>query len=808
MYITSVQDAISIRQAPAPLIIGETLNTTAGGQAKILLAKGDINGLVALGRRQAEQGAHCIDVCVESIEHGPGDESRIMLDLVKKLSQEVNAPLVIDSTDSDVISEAVRACPGLPIINSVNLNSSDNRFEKLLPVITNYGVPFIAMCMTDSAGGGQARTAQDKLKAATEMYEYGVSNGCRTDQFLIDPLVFPMTGSPDDALNAIETINGLKLIKQKFPECHTVCGISNISARLGNIRKTLNSVFLYHMIQAGLDAAILNISQMTAYTNIPKKERALTEALLFNQHKNAMADCIEYFEGKTQTSKTNISPTKPLDPLQALYECITNRLPNGITHKVDDAIKLQKVGDSKQDLHEAALKVLSESLLPAMKEVGDKFGKGELILPYVLSSAECMKSAVSHLETYLIKADDARTRGTIVLGTVYGDVHDIGKNLVKTILANNGYKVIDLGRQVPVQKFVEVIKEHKADAVGLSALLVSTSKQMQVFAEYAAENNLQIPILYGGAAINSGYIDRINNSVKYDAGMFFCKDMFAGLNVVNVVCGDDEEAKINLLEKRKKEMAAASNRKVRERPVLRQPKIKSRPLNRNIKSFTTSETSIKLDEIWQHLDLKDLFTLSWGIQGRASTKEQKILHEDILAKWKLYVKEQDMFEPYIIYGLFECSRKGENGLEIFTNDKRHTLDFPRVNGLCLADYFDSKDIVGLQAVSVGCKASVILEKMEKSDKYTDLYYLHGLCTQSAESLAAIANQRLVKAMDVEKALRYSWGYPACPDVNQHKYVWGLLDVPKEIMTLSDAGQIIPEHSTAAIVVHHPQAKYF
>jgi 5-methyltetrahydrofolate--homocysteine methyltransferase len=478
--ISSALKAVDLRQEPRPLIIGERINTQGSRKAKELVLANNFDGLTDLARNQVEDGAHCLDVCVATTERS--DEKEFMVKLVKRLSLEIEAPLVIDSTDPKVIEAAIRQIPGRPIINSINLEGSGDRFHQLAPLMVKYGVPAIALCIGPK---GMAKTPQEKLEVAELIYEIGTKQyGLKPWQFIFDVLTFTIvTGDPELADAAKNTLEGIRLVKKKFPECFTVLGLSNVSFGVSsNARKIINSIFLYYALQAGLDAVIINARDIIPYPEIDKQQKKLAEDLIFNRHPNALAELIAYFEGAKAVTAGGPAKRIEVDPnWEASKRCyfrIVNRLKEGIEDDVVQAIadhlkgsngtensgRLVLRASSKEAAHEAAVETLNEVLLPAMKEVGDKFGAGELILPFVLKSAECMKAAVAELEKYLIKQEGV-SKGRLVLCTVYGDVHDIGKNLVKTILVNNGYTVYDLGKQVPLQKILEKISEVKADAI-------------------------------------------------------------------------------------------------------------------------------------------------------------------------------------------------------------------------------------------------------------------------------------------------------------------------------------------------------
>jgi 5-methyltetrahydrofolate--homocysteine methyltransferase len=819
-------------QIPPPLIIGERLNTQGSKKAKRLVLSDDFDGLIELGREQVRDGAHCIDVCVATTERS--DELEFMKKLVKRLSLEIDAPLVIDSTDPKVISEAVYHIPGRPIINSINLEGDGSRFHSLAPIMAKFGIPSISMCIGPK---GMAKTAEDKISVARLLFETGKQYGLKSWQYIFDVLTFTLaTGEPEYANSAVETLRGISLVKKEIEGCFTTLGLSNISFGLPiNARKIINSVFLHHALKAGLDAVIINAKDIIPIGEIPQEQIKLAEDLIFNRHSSALSELIYYFEGKdvtvTKNSKKLEEINKDWDFDKRCYFRIVNRIKDGIeddvvgsiTNKLEKKLTTNSENIEKKTLlrqhlelsHEAAVETLNEVLLPAMKEVGDKFGAGELILPFVLKSAECMKSAVSELEKYLIKKQGV-SKGKLVLCTVYGDVHDIGKNLVKTIFSNNGYTVYDLGKQVPIQQIVDKIKEVDADAVGLSALLVSTSKQMQHFVENAKELNLNIPTLCGGAAINSDYINRIAKADDvYKAGVFYCKTAFDGLNVMNKLRSPESDKfiqewnnKINKFdEKRTMKIKSDIDTVISKVKPINPPTLSH--VNTTIK-LTPSE--INLNEVWKYLNKKSLFVLSWGIRGKAASKMISE-PEELLEKWKSKVIEEGLFSPSVVYSYFKCHNQGNKLVVESEKQGEVGFEFPRSTKskrLCITDYFGKQDIVAFQAVTVGQKTVSKIEELNSNNDYTDAYYLHGLAVETAEALAEWVHNIIRRELNIDKnrGLRYSWGYPSCPDTMQHYLVWKLIDPTSCGMSLTSAGQIIPEYSTAAIVVHHPDAEYF
>jgi len=835
--VSSALKAVDIVQIPPPLIIGERLNTQGSKKAKELVLSNDFDGLLKLARTQVEDGAHCLDVCVATTERS--DEMEFMTILVKKLSIEIGAPLVIDSTDPLVIESALRQIPGKPIINSINLEGDGNRFHKLAPLMRKFGVPAVAMCIGPQ---GMAKTAEEKVKTAELLFNSGNKYDLKPWQYLFDVLTFTLaTGETEFVNSAKETLDGIRLVKKRFPESFTTLGLSNVSFGLAhNARKILNSVFLYHALQYGLDTVIINAKDVIPYDSISSHEKKLAEDLIFNRNSNSLSEFISYFERSTTTDKYSKSTNRlEVDPSwdasQRCYFRIVNRLKEGIENDVvaaiaercdkNDAVLEEKIDEfgvshkvlhsSSGGAHESAVRTLNEVLLPAMKEVGDKFGAGEIILPFVLKSAECMKAAVAELEKYLIKQEGV-TKGKLVLCTVYGDVHDIGKNLVKTIVTNNGYTVYDLGKQVGLQTLVDKINEVKPDAVGLSALLVSTSKQMQYFVEYARTNDVKIPILCGGAAINSNYINRIaKDGGIYDTGVFYCKTAFDGLKVMNSLTSDQRESFLSdwkqKLSKWKDNISYSKKADVLPHSKI-VPVTPPNPPHIN-KIIRINQKDIDLYEVWKLLNKKSLFVLSWGIRGKSINKIESD-PEALLIEWQDRVVKQKLFTCSVVYGYFKCHNRN-NVLQVEIPDGAGdvSFDFPRSSlekHLCITDYFGENDIVAFQVVTVGKRASSVIEEWNQENRYTDAYYLHGLAVETAEALAEWVNHRIRFDLNIvpPRGLRYSWGYPSCPDVSQHHLVWKLLDPSKSDIFLTEAGQIIPDQSTAAIVVHHPEAEYF
>lgn len=622
--LTSAMRAVAIRQIPPPLLIGERLNTQGSRKVKELLLAQDFETLVRIGCEQTDGGAHALDVCTALTERA--DEADLMRRLVHKLALAVDAPLVIDSTEPAVVEAALKAAPGRCLINSINLEGGRKRIETYAPLAKRYGAALIALTIDEQ---GMAKTAGRKLEIARRIHDIVTGEfGLAPEDLVFDLLTFTLaTGEEEFARSAIETIEGIRRAKEALPRSFLSLGVSNVSFGLTPAaRAALNSVFLYHCVQAGLDAAIVNPRQITPYADIPARERGLAEDLIFARRADALARLIAGFEGAVEKAEAPDESLR-LPPAERIPWRIIHRKREHLEEEIDAlmAERMRAAGVPADrpvpnpDSSRIAVDILNTVLLPAMKEVGDLFGKGELILPFVLQSAELMKGAVTHLEHYLERASEV-TKGKLVLATVYGDVHDIGKNLVKTILANNGFTVVDLGKQVPVETIVAKAEEEKADAIGLSALLVSTSRQMPLVVRELHRKGVRTPLLIGGAAINRSFGRRIlfdREHRPYAGGVFYCKDAFEGLETMERLrdpARREEAIRINRIEAEEETQPAAiappegaaprSEVAARRVPIPKAPFFGTRVVR-----------DMPLDLVFERLDRDELFRLSWGAKN-------------------------------------------------------------------------------------------------------------------------------------------------------------------------------------------------
>lgn len=821
--VASAMTAVPLNQEPRPLIVGERINSQGSRKIKRLLLEDSYDEIMLVAREQVEGGAHVLDVCCALTERT--DEDLQMRELVRRLAQSVEVPVMIDSTEPKVMQTALENYPGRAILNSVNLEAGRAKMDTVLPLAMEHGAAVVALTIDEV---GMAKTAQRKLEVAQRIYgiavdEYGLPPGA----LIFDDLTFTLaTGDPEFATSAIETIEGIRLIKRELPGVLTSLGVSNVSFGLKPAaRAALNSVFLHHCVEAGLDAALVHAKEIMPYAEIEPNVRTMCDDLVFNRRPDALQLLIEHFEnaGDTRQAQVDANADDDLPVAQQIHNAILRRRKDGIEAKIDRALE-------ERD----AVAVLNEILLPAMKEVGDKFGSGELILPFVLQSAEVMKKAVAHLEQFLEKKEGS-TKGTVVLATVFGDVHDIGKNLVNTILTNNGYTVFDLGKQVPMNTILEKAVEVNADAIGLSALLVSTSKQMPICVQEQDTRGLQFPVIVGGAAINRDFGRRISlldeGQRFFEPGLFYAKDAFEGLEIMDRLTSDERAREVF----RERIRAEAFAQRDKARDALPVPAIavttsavKSEHVDIPLPPFfgATTIDDVDLRELWPCFDLKSLYRLSWGASNTKGDAFDNLVRDEFDPRLRRYQHESEagaLLRPKVAYGYFPAAGIGNDVVLYDPNDAGREIArfaFARQVGgehLCLADYVREPqggrgvDVVALQVVTVGTHASEMTEALQARGDYSESYFLHGFTVQSAEALAEWTHRRIRTELRLphERGKRYSWGYGACPDLSQHAIAFGVLDAQARIgVELTEAFQIVPEQSTAAIVIHHPRASYF
>ncbi|MGN6557664.1 MAG: dihydropteroate synthase, partial [Solirubrobacterales bacterium] len=821
--VSSMMTSTPLVQEPRPTLVGERVNSQGSKKAKELLLADDYDGLVQVAEDQVEGGAHVLDTCVALTERQDEDEQ--MKAVVKRISLTQPAPIQVDSTEPEVIKAALEQIPGRAIVNSINLEAGRGKADVVIPLAKAHGAALIALTIDEV---GMAKTAERKVEIAKRTRDIACEeHGLDPEALIFDALTFTLTtGDEEWKPSAVETIKGIRRIKAELPGVKTSLGVSNVSFGVSpRPRAVLNSVFLHHCVEAGLDLAMVNPNHITPYGEIPEEERALTDDLVFNRRDDALERFISHFESKGEEAEAEVAdPTEGMEPEEALHWHILRRKKEGVEEWIDRSV--EKIG---------AVPTLNDVLLPAMKEVGDKFGAGELILPFVLQSAEVMKRAVAQLENYLDRIE-GHTKGKVVIATVFGDVHDIGKSLVNTILTNNGYTVIDLGKQVPVDTIIEAAVENEADAIGLSALLVSTSKQMPTCVAELHQRGLEFPVLIGGAAINRDFGRRTlypkgkESDEVYEPGVFYCKDAFQGLDTMDALV--DDEARAALVERIK-----AEAKQLREKPVEVDdaPPTSDDSVRSSARTdapipeppyWGVQEVPVDLGDVFPYLDRHVLFKLHWGGRGVKGEAWRQLVEgtdeeEGFAPRLERMWREQDYLHPRARLGYFPCNADG-NELVVFDpqdlDRELERLVFPRQprhDRICLADFYrplesGERDVVALQGVTVGPEVTELIERLESEGEFAEQLYVHGLGVQSAEGLAEWLHSEVRRQLGIEldQGRRYSWGYPACPDQSEHEKVWRLLDLEKIGMTLSGGYAVMPEQSTVAIVAHHPQAVYF
>ncbi|MDO9545811.1 MAG: methionine synthase [Pelolinea sp.] len=815
--LSSAFHSVSIEQEPAPFLIGERLNTQGSRKFKKMMLKNDIISAVQLGKQQVAGGAHALDICTALTEDD--NEAERTTKLVKLISQQVDIPLVIDSTDVEVMRAGLKCAPGRCLLNSVNLENGEEKAKQVLLLAKQFNAAVIALTIDEN---GMAATAEKKLEIAQRIYHLAVETcGLDAGALIFDPLTFTLaSGSTETADAANQTLEGIRLIKQKLPDTHTTLGVSNISFGLTTpARNALNSVFLYHAVKAGLDMAILNPQQITPYASISTEVRTLAEDVIFNRAADSLQKYIKFFE--SDHADPGVIKDVQIENLsieEKIGRHILFREANDLEKDIDAYINTP----SRKDQQEKALDVLNKILLPAMGEIGSQFASGELILPFVLQSAEIMRSATNHLDQYLEKTAE-HTRGTLVLATVYGDVHDIGKNLINTIVSNNGYEVIDLGKQVPAETIIEKAFTIKADAIGLSALLVSTSQQMPLIVNMLQERGAKIPVLIGGAAVNQSFAERISATEEgrpYAGGVHYCKDAFDALKALASI---EVEKKDRKPHKKQKETRTDSQPGVRVlktgRHSWHQTEIPTPPF------WGARTIPLPLEDLFKRINRSALYRLAWGV-GKVSGEKWITYQGEFDARFqKMHASmiNQPWLKPQAAYGYWRCTSDG-NGIVILPNgDKQKNkpihFDLPRQNAspfLCLSDYFaptghTEPDLAAFQLVTIGNEATEYVHALQEKGDLVESYFAHGLAVQLTEAAAVYMHEMIRAELKIAKdqGKRYSWGYPPIPDLSQQAEIVRILNAKETLnIKLTSAYQFVPEYSTAAIIVHHPEAKYF
>jgi len=815
--LSSLFSGVTLRQEPAPFFVGERANTNGSKIFRDFLLAGDWDGMVSVGIEQQRSGAHGIDLCVA---YTGRDEIADMREAVSRYAVSVQLPLFIDSTDVRVLEEALQRCGGRAVINSINLEEGEGRADRICALAKRYGAALIALTIDEQ---GMALEVERKLAVARRLYDIAVGrHGLQPQDLIFDPLTFTL-GSGDASLTTagLSTLEGVRRIKEELPGVYTLLGVSNISFGLAaQAREILNSVFLAEAVKAGLDLAIVNVKKIIPLYQIAPEDLEIAMNLVYTRGGgDPLLAFIDHFDKKAGVSKEEEGD----ESLLPLGERIQNRIiqgnRSGLEPMLMEALRSQ-----------SALEIINTLLIPAMKHVGDLFGSGRMQLPFVLQSAEVMKFAVDKLQPFMDKSAE-QARNAIVLATVRGDVHDIGKNLVDIILTNNGYTVYNLGIKCEIDTMIQKALEVKADAIGMSGLLVKSTVVMKENLEELQRRGLRLPVLLGGAALTRSYVEEICSPL-YDAPVVYCADAFEGLTAMGRI-QEKSLTKAAAREPRAARSAAADAPAVISAAIRRDVEIPVPP-------FWGDRIAggIDLETVFGYLTENVLFRGRWGYRrGKLSTEEyQALLEEQVKPEFRALKERciaEKLLEPKVVYGYYPCSSCGEEVILYHPESSQEWLRFafPRESRpphRCIADYFQpedsgKRDLIALQVVTVGARASEEAKRLYENNAYKEYLLFHGLSVESAEALAEYWHQLIRRELGIAdedgasiedfvvqkyRGSRYSFGYPACPDLSENRKLFTILRPERIGVTITDGELMTPEQSTSAFIVHHPQAKYF
>ncbi|MCW8858956.1 MAG: dihydropteroate synthase [Deltaproteobacteria bacterium] len=803
--VASLYQSVELNQEIPPLLIGERCNPNGSKAFREALLAEDWDVCLKIALDQEARGAQVLDLCVA---YAGRDESSDMLQLAKLYAGSCKAPLMFDSTSPETLEQVLPLYPGRAIINSINLEDGGANLERICRLAKKYGAAVVALTINLE---GMALTCEKKVAVAREIYALAVDKyGLRPQDILFDLLTFTV-GSGDETMRdaAIETLNAIKQLKEELPGVGFTLGVSNISFGLRPAsRKVLNSVFLHEAVIAGLNTAIVDAAKVLPYAAISEEDRKICLDLLFNRDPEALMTFIDHFENAVESDEAED------DSAVLAEEVLRQKVLKGDKEGLEDL--LTGLRGRWQPLD-----IINNLLVPAMREVGELFGRGELLLPFVLQSAEVMKQSVKQLEPYMEKlSDEGRT--SILLATVAGDVHDIGKNLVDIILTNNGYKVYNIGIKVPAEEIIAKAKELQVDVVGLSGLLVKSALLMKDNLSQFQTVGLTQPVLLGGAALTKKFVAQ-DCAPNYQQAVVYCADAFAGLKAIR----EFEAGK--LTSTTWEDTTVASNRPGPQQEVLdRSQAIPQVPfIGRRLIDDLDPE------KLFAYLNEAALFRGRWGYRrGKMAKEDYEDLNQKTVLPLFKRLKEQALHEnwlqPKVTYGYFDCVSEG-NSLLIRSDSGEKVFSFPRqanAPGLCIADYFRTEaeggDQAGFFVVTIGERLAEITKQLYESDSYHDYLMLHGLGVELTDALAEYWHEQMRIEMGIQRdggtmdayvaqgyqGSRYGFGYPACPDMGAHGPLFELLR-PDEIgVSLTESFEMVPEMSTSAIVAHHPQAKYF
>jgi 5-methyltetrahydrofolate--homocysteine methyltransferase len=835
--VTSLYSAVDLRQDNSLLLVGERANANGSRRFRDALLAGNEDELVQIGKEQVREGSHVLDLCAAYVGR---DEVGDMSALVRRYRSEVAAPLMIDTTEPPVLQAALELCGGRSIVNSINLEDGRERLDRVVPLAVEHGAALVALTIDEQ---GMAKSVEDKVRVARRLHEICVGEyGMRPEDLLFDVLTFTIcTGNAEDRRHGLSTLEGVRRVREELPGVGTLLGVSNISFGLRPAaRHALNSVFLHHAQEAGLTAAILHAGRITPLHNLQPEVRQVCEDLILDRRRDGydpLQRLMQLFEG------VDVEARAQRQVPEDVYTRLAWRIVEGERTGLAEDLELARSA-------KAPLDIINQDLLAGMARVGDLFGRGEMQLPFVLQSAETMKAAVSLLEPHMDRVE-GHARGKIVLATVRGDVHDIGKNLVDIILTNNGYRVYNLGIKQPIERILEVAREHQPHVIGMSGLLVKSTVIMRENLEEMQRRGLAIPVILGGAALTRSYVEA-DCRKAYSGAVYYAQDAFEGLEALQRILRAEAAPEAR---ERRSSGPSAAERALAAVAELVSPFQDGRPAPTDVAAVDRARIrrdqtiptppflgarvieGISLQALVPYINEVTLFQFQWGYRrkGKPVKEYERFIEKDvrpILFELARRCEKERILEPKAVYGFWRCVPEGNVLALLHPEDESRVVArfaFPRQRGkkgLCIADFFSANgqpDVVALQLVTVGSRASDVAREWFAADRYQDYLHLHGLSVEAAEGLAEWIHKQIRAELGLAcedaremrmlfkqgyRGSRYSFGYPACPNLADQAILLDLLGGARIGVSLSEGDQLWPEQSTSALVCHHPDAKYF
>lgn len=841
--IASLFNTVELIQQPAPLLIGERSNSTGSKAFRELIIASDYEGTLSVGQAQVRDGAHCLDV---NVEFAGRDGAVDMRAVMKLYNQKIPLPLMPDATRVNTMEEALKCIGGKPIINSVNLEDGEERLDAICRLAKKFGTALVCLVIDEK---GMAKTTEDKMRIASRIYDLCVNrHGIDPRNLMFDMLTFTVgSGDVEYRDAAIQTLEAIRQLHAKYPEVGSTLGLSNISFGLSaSSRVYLNSVFLHHCIAAGMTSVIINVKHIVPLSKMSDKEKELCEELLFTPNDQSLFNFINHFSDVTIDNSKNDEEYEALNDEEKIAKLLIDGDKERMIPLVDK-VRLEINPD----------RIVNEILIDAMKVVGELFGSGKMQLPFVLQSAETMKTTVDYLNPYLTK-QEKDTDTTLVIGTVKGDVHDVGKNLVDIILSNNGFKVINVGIKTELDEYLDVMKTNSIHAIGMSGLLVKSTQVMKDNLETMASMGITIPVLLGGAALTRSFVDDFCRPI-YKGSIFYCRDAFDGVIAMTRIEKYNENPNVGLDTRLGGDMIERETKEIKEIiiPPFSELKMPSREVKIPTPPFwgrrVLRKEQLDFDMVCEWVNKRSLFKMHWGYKraGMPVEEYKKLMETKVYPAYERIKREivkRGLFDPTVIYGYYPV-RSNDRELFIFDEsygwnvdenanrmplddvlgNAKYVFDFPRQRKnphRALSDFFTHTrdDVLPLTCVSVGDKFSAYEQELYANNEYLEYNMVHGFGVELAEALAEVAHKQIrldlgIVSDDEGNSLRdvrmnrypgarYSFGYPACPDLEQSRIIFDLLRPEEFGIVLSETFQIHPEQSTTALVVHHKEATYY